>query len=250
MRWRAYNDIVDKLCAWFLYQRLSQELHDNKLDNIPDTQRVMQYMQQLCVSSASCSLRASQNIWDKRLKTRGISSCLEYLATVVKPTVFQTLVNIVSTHMTEPFLGDSTLSQFRIIDANNISWRIIRKNSHSGNKLMFFRNDDNHIHVTIPSSWSAKKENEIYISFDENDQHYRHYQSVTWRHKNKFCYSYGKTVVVRDQVEHAIKFTRDQSHKCSNIFVCFKLMHDDLSLWMYDETNKQAVHCAYMLTSI
>jgi hypothetical protein len=248
MKWRAYNDIIDKLCAWFLYQQISQELHDNKLDNIPDTQRVMQYMQQLCVSSASCSLRASQNIWDKRLKTRGISSCLEYLATVVKPTVFQTLMRIVSTHMTEPCLNDYTLSQFRIISANNSSWRIIRKNS--GNKLMFFRNDDDHIHVTIPGTWSTNQRNEIYISFDENDQHYRYYRSVMLRRKKEFWYSYGKTVVVRDQIEHATRFTQDQHVQCSIIFICFKLLHDDLSLWMYDETNKQAVHCAYMLTSI
>ena len=32
MRWRTYNDIIDKLCAWFLYQQLYQELDANGID--------------------------------------------------------------------------------------------------------------------------------------------------------------------------------------------------------------------------
>ncbi len=237
MRWRAYNDIIDKLCAWFLYQQISQELHDNKLDNIPDTQRVMQYMQQLCVSSASCSLRASQNIWDKRLKTRGISSCLAYLEKVIKPrSVFEKLEKIVSTHMIEPCLDDPKLSQFRIIDANNNSWQILRKDLvHSGNQLMFFLNGDDKklSHVSIPSSWDIKKRKEIHISFDENKKHYRHYRTIDWSSENKFSYIFEKTVVVpdRDHNEHVTNFTQDQSLKCEDIFTRFRLLHDDLRTW-------------------
>ncbi len=29
MRWRTYNDIIDKLCAWFMYQHLHKELDAN-----------------------------------------------------------------------------------------------------------------------------------------------------------------------------------------------------------------------------
>ena len=194
MRWRTYNDIIDKLCAWFLYQQLYQELDAKGMLSTPEYKRVMEYMKQLCVSSASCSTRATcKDIWKKRSFIRGISSCLEYLAKVIQPTIFEKLEKIVSTHMIEPCLDNPKLSQFRIIDVNNNSWQILRKELvHSGNQLMFFLNDDDNLHVSIPSSWDSKKE--IHISFDENEKHYRYYRSIVWDDKG-FAYYWGKTIV-------------------------------------------------------
>ncbi len=227
MRWRTYNDIIDKLCAWFLYQQLYHELDTNNMLFDPNTKRVMEYMKQLCVSSASCSTRSTcRDIWKNRSLIHSINSCLEYLAKVIERTVFEKLEKIVSTHMIDPCLDDPKLSQFRIIDANNNSWQILRKDLvHSGNQVMFFINDN--LHVSIPSSWDIKKE--IHISFDENKKHYRKYRSIEWSSDNKFTYTWGKTVVGRDHNEHAIKFTLDQSLKCENIFTRFKLLNDDLS---------------------
>ncbi len=241
MRCRTYNDIIDKLCAWFLYQQLYQELDSNKMLSNPETHSVMEYMKQLCVSSASCSTRATcKDIWKKRPFIHSINSCLAYLEKVIKHTVFEKLEKIVSTHMIEPCLDDPKLSQFRIIDANNNSWQIIRKNLvHSGNQLMFFLNGDDNLHVSIPSSWDIQKRKEIHISFDENKKHYRHYRTIDWSFENKFSYIFEKTVVVpdRDHNEHVTNFTQDQSLKCEDIFTRFRLLHDDLSLWRCDDTN-------------
>jgi hypothetical protein len=239
MRWRTYNDIIDKLCAWFLYQQLYQELAASGMLSTPEIRSVMQYMKQLCVSSAACSTRATcKDIWKRRPFISGISSCLEYLERVIKPAIFEKLEKIVSTHMIEPCLDDPKLSQFRIIDANNTSWQILRKDLvHSGNQLMFFINDN--LHVSIPSSWDIQKKKEIHISFDENKKHYRDYRSITW--ENKFSYTLEKTVVIPDHGhnEHAIKFTLDQSFKCDNIFTRFRYLNDDLSLWRCDDTNNR-----------
>ncbi len=240
MRWRTYNDIIEKLCAWFMYQHLYQKLDANGMLSDPKTKRVMEYMHKLCISSAPCSTRTTcKDIWNKKPFRHGISSCLEYLAKVIHPTVFQALESIVSTHMARPCRYNPILSEFRVIDAenDNNSWRIIRKESrHSGNQLMFFLNDDDHIHVSIPSLWNINKE--LHILFNENDTCYKHYRPIRL-YKNKVWYSYGETVVVHDHNEHHIRFTHDQHVKCEMIFHYFKFMHDELRLWMCDKTNTE-----------
>ena len=120
-------------------------------------------------------------------------------------------------------------------DNNNIKLRILRKNVHTGNQLMFFQtNQPNNIHVSIPSTWDVQKVHEIHISFDERRRHYRRYKTVLLDSEGKFCYRDGRTVVEYNNLEHATTFTIDQKVECFKIFEAFEAFNDDFHFWRCD----------------
>lgn len=140
MKWRRYTDIIDKLCAWSVYQRLYQELDNQGLLSDSDVRRVMQYMQQLCVSSNTCDTRSvCQDIWKRDSGKRGMASCLNYLESALDQNTFDTLEQIIETHIKKPCLDNPTLAEFNVIDEYKNNWKVLRKElQNGGNQLMFF----------------------------------------------------------------------------------------------------------------
>lgn len=220
MRWRTYDEIIDKLCAW------------------SNVQRSLTYMADLCVSSKSCStLAPCQDIWKPNPKTHGMSSCLQYLGNVLNESVFNTLEDIVTRAILEPCLSNPKLSELTIEDPYNIVWRIMHKNLINGkNQLMFFRNQNDDIHISIPESWNMRTG--LHVSFDEMGKHYRLFRNVAIDADNELSFSWGKAVVVIKDSEHHVKLTPQQRKKCEDIFIDFVLFQDTLGIWQCDEHNR------------
>ncbi len=196
MKWRKYEQIIDKICAWFLYQQILKAVHDLSLESDPAVKEVMKYMKDLCTTSTSCNtLSACTGIWKQHLdKNLGLYSCLTYLKEVVGGPTIDTLINAIQqcTSSSRPCLLPADKSEIIITDNNNIKWRILRKTVRAGNQLMFFRtNQSNNIHVSIPSSWNTQNVDvrEIHISFDENGRRYRLYKRVTFDEEGFNCTS-------------------------------------------------------------
>jgi hypothetical protein len=241
MKWRKYEQIVDKICAWFLYQQILKAVHELSLEFRPAAvKEVMQYMKKLCTVSTSCNtLNACTSIWKQYPTTRrgsGLYSCLTYLEEVVGRPKIDTLINDISQCTSRQCLLPADKSEITITDNNNIKWRILRKNVHAGNQLMFFQtNQPNNIHVSIPSSWNVQKVHEIHISFDERHRHYRRYKKVMLDEEGGIGYRDGRTVVEHNDLEHATTFTMDQKVECFKIFEAFEAFNNDFHFWCCDE---------------
>ncbi len=234
MKWRKYEQIIDKICAWFLYQQILIRVHELSLESDPTVKEVMKYMKELCATSTTCdTLRACTGIWKQHLdKNLGLYSCLTYLKEVVGESI---IIDIIQTCASRQCLLPVDKSEIIIIDNNNIEWRILRKHVHAGNQLMFFQtNKTNNIHVSIPSSWDVQKVHEIHISFDERRRHYRRYKTVLLDSEGEFCYRDGRTVVGHDNLEHPTTFTIDQKVECFKIFEAFEAFNNDFHFWRCD----------------
>ncbi len=198
MKWRKYEQIIDKICAWFLYQQILTRIHELSLESNPAVKEVMKYMKELCVTS----------------------------------------------------MLPADKSEITITDNNNIKWRILRKDVHAGNQLMFFQtNQPNNIHVSIPSTWNVQKVHEIHIGFDERRRHYRRYKKVFLDNEGEFCYRDGRTVVEQNDLEHATTFTMDQKVECFKIFEAFEAFNNDFHFWRCDEHSTIQSPCRILSKS-
>jgi hypothetical protein len=241
MKWRKYEQIVDKICAWFLYQQILTRIHELSLESNPAVKEVMQYMKELCAMSTSCdTLRACTGILTQH-PARGsrLYPCLTYLQEVVGRPTIDSLIHTIHTideYTSRPCLLPADRSEITITDNKNIEWRILRKNVRAGNQLMCFQtNQPNNIHVSIPSTWDVQKVHEIHISFDERRRHYRRYKKVMLDEEGEIGYRNDRTVVIEQDVEHPATITDRQSFNCSKIYEAFEAFDNDFHFWCCDK---------------